>query len=99
MSYQAQAELAADQQFAQRITACTSEQAQAFSSDPDAAVASLAERILADAGLGLSWFLWPVATAPGFGDAGGQGAITDPQLLAAVQALWPTVAAVHPDEP
>jgi hypothetical protein len=99
MSYESQAELAADQTFAQRLTACTSEQAQAFQNDPEPAVKSLADRILADAGLGLSWFLWPVATAPGFGDADGQENITDGQLLAAVQTVWPTVAAIHPDEP
>jgi len=99
VSYQTQANLAADQNFQQRLTACTSEQAGAFDDDPDPANASLADRILADATLGLSYFIWPVATAPGFGDAADQEAISDGQLLAAVQALWPTVAAIHPDEP
>ena len=99
MSYLAQAELVSDYAYQQRLTACTSEQAATFKDDPDPANAALAGQILADAALGASWFLWPVATAPGFGDAGGQANIQDGQLLAAVQALWPTVAAVHPDEP
>ena len=98
MSYLGQADLADDQTFGRRLTACTTEQAAGYVNDPDVAVRSLAERILADAGLGLSWFRWPVATQPGFGDAGGQDNITDGQLLAAVQAVWPQVAAIHPPD-
>lgn len=99
MTYQAQAALAADGPFYARTQACTQEQAAIFTNDGRPDIASLADRVLADPGLA-SWFTWPLAVQPGFGDAyaaGGSDTITDPQLLAAVQTVWPTVAAVHPE--
>lgn len=99
MAYQDQANLAADGEFFQRTQACTQEQAAIFVNDGRADIASLARRVLADPGLA-SWFSWPLASAPGFGDkyaSGGQAAILDEEVLAAVQAAWPLVAGIHPE--
>lgn len=91
--------LVGDQDFTNRITACCTEQAAVFINDQRPEWVALAEAIIADAAAA-AWFYWLVAAAPGFGDAfagGGSEAITDQMLLSAVQALWPTVAAAHPD--
>jgi hypothetical protein len=94
MTYANQATLAADLEFYGRVTACTQEQANTFKDDGRPDIAALAENVLADSGL-TSWFIWLVATQPGFGDTADGTAITDGQILSAVQAVWPTVAAVH----
>jgi hypothetical protein len=83
MSYQAQAELAADQDFGNRVGACAAEQAKT-KTDP------LAEWVLTQPfGFAQVRFLPFIVTEPGFGAPG--SAITDAQLLAAVQGTWDEV--------
>lgn len=99
MAYHDVASLVTDSDFTNRITACCTEQAAVFVNDQRPEYVALAQDVIADAG-NAAWFYWPVASAPGFADAfvsGGSAAITDPMLLAAVQALWPTIAAAHPE--
>ena len=100
MSYQTVAQLTQDYLFLQRVEAVTQEQALVFRNDGRPEISSLAIRLIADSGMAVSWFRWPIALSPGFGDKfeqGGQESITDADLLAATQVAWFTVAAAHAD--
>jgi hypothetical protein len=94
MGYHDIATIVGDSDFTNRITACCTEQAAVFVNDQRPDYVALADAIIAEAG-NATWFYWLVSAAPGFGDAGSPAAITDPMILSAVQALWPTVAAAH----
>lgn len=94
MAYQDTATLVADPVFTNRITACCTEQAAIFINDQRPDYVALADEVIREAATAV-WFYWLVASAPGFGDAGGSSAITDPMILSAVQNLWPVVASAH----
>jgi hypothetical protein len=89
MSYDNIAALMNDPEFYARINACTTEQSMVYKDDARPEFVRLAESVL----LGGSGVFVPfICVAPGFGDVTDQTTITDPQILAAVQAVWPTVA-------
>lgn len=97
MAYKDIAGLAGDMDFTTRICACATEQAEVFVNDQRPAYVELADAVISDVGTA-SWFYWVVSAQPGFGDAftaGGSASITDGQILSAVQAMWPVVAAAH----
>lgn len=93
MSYADVAALDNDPEWQTRVNACCFEQAQIYVNDGRADIATLATTVLlGDVPDTLRQY---VSYAPGFADTyatGGQEAITDPALLGATQAAWPTVA-------
>jgi hypothetical protein len=92
MTYQSQAALSADREFADRLGAALTTEARALTDDPVGRV------VMSYPAQGVQWFLPFVSSAPGFADrytGGGQSAITDGDLLSSVQASWADVAAVH----
>lgn len=93
MSYANQAALAADEDFLARVTSCCKEQALVYQNDGRPDIAGLARVIIAEPANAKGVFEL-VCVAPGFGDATDSTTIQDPQILAAVQATWPTFAAV-----
>jgi hypothetical protein len=100
MTYTDTAALAGNSDFTARLTACCTEQAGIFVQDARPEYSDLAREIITDPGASF-WFVWLVASSPGFGDAyagGGQAAIDDGMLLSSVQANWPIVSAAHPPE-
>jgi hypothetical protein len=104
MSYQSQAQLANDPDFQHRIRACLVQQSDSFKNDGRADIAALAADLLRADGAGTVTFYGMVAAAPGFADMADAGAggidssrIGDPDILAAVQAAYPTVAALYFD--
>ncbi len=93
MTFADTAGLASDQQYRERLAACAMTEALGRPADP------FADLILT---YGPGWAavqLGPaVASAPGFGDkyaAGGSAAVTDGDLLSAVQASWDRIGALH----
>jgi len=100
MSYASRARLADDVPFRDRCTACCQEQALIFVNDGRADISALARQIIVSnsyaAGL-----IELVALAPNFKDVTDQTTIADGDILAAVQANWPTYAGVMfpPSEP
>src|SRR5262245_40821285 len=105
MSYQSQTQLASDQRFQQRINAVTQQQAQTFVNDARPDIVALAKSVLRVEAKTLPTFYNSGAASPGFADAVDQGdgtidssLLTDAQLLATVQALWPTVADLFWDD-
>jgi len=92
MTYQSQADLAVDAEFGARLGAALTGESRGRPADP------LAKVILNYPQQGVSWFMPFTASAPTFADkyaGGGQSAITDADLLSAVQADWAAVTAVH----
>jgi hypothetical protein len=105
MSYATQAALAADAAFQQRIRAATTQQANTFKDDARPEFVALAESVLRVEATAMPTFFQMEAAAPGFADDADQGdgtidssLITDAQLLATTQAVWPTVAALFFDD-
>lgn len=95
MSFVNQAALVADQAFQSRGAACVFQQAEIFKDDGRADIAALALRHLQiPVEIGNVWPAF-LAAAPGFADQADSSAITDAQILSAVQADWPTVAQAH----
>lgn len=99
MSYRSQYQLAADVGFQSRTQATLTEQGLVFKDDGRADIAALATDLLKGPNARTFTFVNLLAGSPGFADSVDQGegvidssVITDPQLLSAVQALWPTVA-------
>jgi hypothetical protein len=102
LSYQTEAALATDPDFQARVKACTTAQANVFKDDDRPDIAGLAHAMLRNDIAPLTTFWNLIAAAPGFGDSVDSGdgtidqsAVTDPDLLAAVQAAWPTVADLY----
>ena len=102
MSYLSQWQLAYDDGFVSRCRAAITNQSVIFKDDGRADIAALADSILtvADA-QEINTFLSMLGAAPGFADAADNGdgtvdssQITDEEILAAVQAEYPTVAAL-----
>ena len=102
MSYLSQWRLAADDQFVSRSRAALTQQAEVFKDDERADIASLATSLLtAENPQETNTFVGLLAAAPGFADKVDEGdgnvnssLIADDEILAAVQGLWPTVAAL-----
>ena len=94
MSYADIAALDADEAWRTRVGACCFEQAQIFVNDGRADIATLATTILVSGEVPDTLRQY-ISHSPGFADTyagGGQAAILDVDLLAATQAVWPTVA-------
>lgn len=100
MSYLSQWRLAADDEFNSRCRAAMVQQADVYKDDDRGDISALAVSLLTAANPqeGLT-FVGMLAAAPGFGDKVDQGdgtvnssLISDAEILAAVQADWPTVA-------
>lgn len=96
MTFADTAALAADGEFRARLGACLTTEALGKTGDP------LADLIIKNQSFwGIALFADTVAAAPGFGDkyaAGGQSAISDGDMLSAVQADWDRIAALHTEE-
>lgn len=92
MSYADTAALAADPEFSARLVACVCDEAVGKPGD------QLADQLLSNTAYIPGWFMPLVSSAPGF-DAlyagGGQEAITDGDLLSAVQGSWARVTSIH----
>jgi len=92
MTYQDAAELARDPMFGMRLGAALAKEAVVMPSD------YLVDQIMTLPDVGAAWFMPFVASAPGFDETygqGGQGLITDGQLLSAIQASWQAVFDLH----
>jgi hypothetical protein len=87
MTYADQAATATDPDFRARVTACAVEQAQIFINDERPEFHGLASRIIQSVGAAEP-LVGLVAGKPGISTASG-----DPDLLAAVQAVWPVYGA------
>lgn len=98
MSYANQAALAADKEFEARVTSCCVEQALVYQNDGRPDIAGLARVVIAEPSNAHGVFVL-VCVAPGFGDSTDSSAIDDPSILSAVQAQWPTYAAVMFPQP
>jgi hypothetical protein len=95
VSYLSQTELANDPEWQSRVRGCCVEQAYVFKDDGRADLAALAGAIMRQDNEQLAFFTLSAA-APGFADSFEAGnPIADPDILAAVQAEWPTVAALY----
>lgn len=92
MTFQNTADLMADPLFTARLSACLTTEATGRSD-------ALADQLLRfPPTWGASVFQPVVSASPGFGEmyaAGGQAAITDGDILSAVQANWARVAALQ----
>lgn len=94
MGYQDVADLATDANFRARLAACLASESVGKTGD------GLADLILRNPSSGANMFMPLVSSAPGFGDkyaTGGQEAVTDGDLLSAVQASWAKVTALYPE--
>lgn len=100
MGYSQIAALAVDLEFTGRVHACCIEQAEVYRSDGRADIAELAEDMLRGTAAGLLSMYAMVSAAPGLadkatsGDGIDQSLVPDGDILAAVQADWPTIAAL-----
>jgi hypothetical protein len=91
--------LAHDEAFEGRVTACCVEQAQIFQNDGRADIAALAHTIIAESSNARGVFVL-VCSSPNFRDVTDQSTAPDADILAAVQAAWPTYAgALYPQPP
>ena len=103
MSYLTQSRLSQDPPFTARSLAALTEQALVYLEDERPDIQGLARAVLAGGRGETSTFLNLLAGSPGFaakvevGGTGGidSGRITDAELLAAVQHLWPTVTGLY----
>lgn len=97
MSYQDQANLAQDTEFAERLGSGLATEAKA-----KVGVTDLAGLILRSPAEGARIFMPWVSTAPTFDSTyadGGQSAITDGMILSAIQAYWDDVEKVYFPKP
>ena len=101
MTYLAAFTLTTDAAFQGRTRACTTEQAEIFRNDQRPDFVALAGAVMRSDGDVLWTFTNLTASAPGIADLAGepvdQARITDADLLAANQALWPVVAGLYFD--
>ena len=93
MSYQNMAALSFDSAFRDRTIACAKEQALIFKDDGRPDMAALADSII-ESPSNAQGLVELVCVAPGFGDVTDPATIEDGEILSAVQAQWPTYAAV-----
>jgi hypothetical protein len=105
MSYQSQWRLQNDDGFVSRSRAALTNQAAVYKDDGRPDIAALAESLLVDTNPQETLtFVSLLAAAPGFADMVDQGdgtvdssQVSDGDILSAVQAGWPTVAALFYD--
>jgi hypothetical protein len=102
VSYQSQTLLANDPAFQQRVKACAVQQTNTFGGSTDAGEAELAAAVIRDQSAQLFSLYNTSAASPGFADTVDQGdgtvdstLISDPEILATVQAVWPIVAGAY----
>lgn len=93
MTYQSMAALSFDAAFRDRTITCAKEQALIFKDDGRPDMAALADSIIESPSNAHGLFEL-VCVAPGFTDIDDSSTITDGDILAAVQAQWPTYAGV-----
>lgn len=93
MSYQSRADLSQNATFRERTVTCCQEQALIFKDDGRPDIAALADAIIRSSSNALP-MVDLVALAPNFVDVTDPSTVQDADLLAAVQATWPTYAAV-----
>lgn len=93
MSYASRAALTTDPGFRSRATTCAQEQALVFTADGRPDIAALADAIILSHG-NAGPLVDLVALAPNFADTDDPTTVQDADLLAAVQATWPTYAAI-----
>lgn len=98
MSYQDEANLAKDPQFAERLGAGLASEAKGKGTD------DLPALVLRNPAEGARIFMPLIASSPGFGAEfadGGQASISDGEMLSAIQANWDTVSDIYfpPTEP
>lgn len=111
MSYHVQHTLANQSDFNPRVTACCTEQSESFINDGRPQFVSLAKALLRGDGPMQYTFVRVCAAAPGMADKADTGEvndigqpildhtqISDEDILAAVQADFPTVAALYFDD-
>lgn len=98
MSYENSARLGFDPSFRDRTITCCKEQALVFKDDGRPDIAALADSIIRNPS-NAQGVVELVCVAPGFGDQTDPSAITDGEILSAVQAQWPTYAAVVYEAP
>jgi hypothetical protein len=105
MSYQSETQLANDQAFQHRVSACCTQQADTFKDDARADFVALANSVLRVEGKAMPSFYAIAAAAPGFADDVDQGdgtidssVITDLQILAVVQNNWQVIAGLYFDD-
>lgn len=104
MSYAGIDALTRDAAFGGRVTACAIEQAyETYQKDADLANVGLANDVMRG-GATLATFTRFVAEAPGLADKAegtddvlDQTRVVDSDILAAVEASWPTIAGLHFD--
>jgi len=92
MSYSDISALGRDPEFVKRLSAGLSVEAMPKTDDP------LADLILRGPDYTASMFMPLIAAAPGVGEkyaTGGQEAVTDGDLLSAIQTAWPRVTVLH----
>lgn len=93
MTYLDQANLADDTTFHRRLTAALAAESAAKAGD------LLADMVLKNPGNGANMFMPLIAAAPGFAAdfaSGSQNAISDGEILSAMQANWARVAGLYP---
>jgi hypothetical protein len=105
MSYQAQADLAADAAFTRRVDACGVEQAHIYKDDARPQFVALSDAVMRGEPDVIFTLVRLVAAAPGLPDGTlgedgtlDQSSVSDADILAAVQANWEVVAALFFNE-
>lgn len=99
MTYQTRADLAQDESFRERVTACATEQALVFKDDGRPDMAALANAVIVNP-INATGLVPLVASAPNFVDVDDPSTVADGDILAAVQAVWPVYAGVlYPPAP
>jgi hypothetical protein len=93
MSYASMAALADDAAFRDRVLTCAKEQALIYKDDGRADIKALADQVIINEA-NASGLFELVCVAPNFRDVTDPSTTTDGDILAAVQANWPTYAAV-----
>lgn len=94
MTYQEDADLYGDEEFRARATMCVREQGYVFSADGRPDIAALGRSVVAGSLMDIDAVTAAAITAPG-----SEGLDDDAALLAAVQAVWPSVAAARYPQP
>lgn len=93
MSYESMSALHEDAAFRDRVLTCCVEQALVFQNDGRADIAALARTVIASPSSAVGIFNL-VCVAPDMHDVTNGQQVADGTILSAVQAQWPTYAAV-----
>lgn len=98
MTFQSQADLAQDQNFQERVTACCIEQALIFKDDSRFAFYMLSRQYI-QMPTSTVQMITLVSVAPNFKDTVDQDTIQDNDILASVQANWSVLGSILYPEP